>query len=276
MLPTLSSKRPGQTLVLVILAMAVSLAAGLAISSRSLSSLKSSSYTTQSEAAYHAAEAGAEESLMWLADTAHTDGLISGSIPRPYTGSGSLTGAAYSYSIDVGGGGTENYPIHLDKDKTQEIKLSGILGPKDVNICWGLSGDTGDDASLEMLLIAGDSGSGYTLSQKIGVNGSSTFGGVPLNNGFDAPPSGDGLYRHCLTVSWASGVKAQLLRIKSLYNNTSAVIKPTTITLPAQAFIITSTGTSGESIRKLEVTKTLPALPEIFDFAIFTPADLTK
>lgn len=276
MLPTFSKRRAGQTLVLVILAMAVSLAAGLAISSRSLSSLKSSSFSTQSSTAYHAAEAGAEEALMWLTDGTHTDGLISGSIPRPYVGGGTLTGARYDYSIDVGGGGSANYSLHLDKDKTQEIKLNGITGPKNVDICWGLSGDTGDDASIEMLLVTGDAGSGYTLSQKIGVNGSSTFGGQPLNNGFDAPPSGDGTYRHCRNVSWPGGEKAQLLRIKALYNNTSAVVKPTTITLPAQAFIVTSTGVAGESIRKLEVTKTLPALPEIFDFAIFTPADLTK
>lgn len=276
MLPAFIKQRSGQTLVLVILAMAVSLAAGLAISSRSLSSLKSSSFSTQSSAAYHAAEAGAEEALMWLTDGVHTDGLISGSIPRPYTSSGSLTGAAYSYTIDVGGGGSANYPLHLDKDKTQEIKLNGIVGPKNLDICWGLSGDTGDDASIEMLLIIGDAGSGYTLSQKIGVNGSSTLGGLPLNNGFDTLPSGDGVYRHCRNVSWLVNEKAQLLRVKALYNNTSAVVKPATITLPAQAFIVNSTGTAGESIRKLEVTKTLPALPEIFDFAIFTPADLTK
>lgn len=266
----LNKARSGQTLVLVIIAMTISLAAGLAISSRSLSALKGTSFTTQSTAAYHAAEAGVEEALKWLADPTNSTNLINGSATRQNI-SGSLTGSSYIYSIAVGGGGTGFYRFRLDKDKTQEIKLNNSYSATTLEVCWALTGDTGEDASLEMFLISGDTASGYILSQKIGVNGSATYN----TNGFELPPSGDVTYRHCRTVAWAAGEKVQLLRIKALYNNSSAVIKPSAA-LPAQSFVIGSVGTAGESRRKLEVTKSLPALPEIFDFAIFTTQDLTK
>lgn len=258
----------GQTLVIVIVAMAVSLAAGLAISSRSLTALKGTSYSSQSTSAYHAAEAGVEEALKWLADAANAASLI-GPPPGSHNGGGTLTGASYTYSIVVGGGGTADYPLRLDKDKTQEIKLNGVYGAAMLTVCWDLEADPGEDASLEMLLIAGSGEAGYRLEQKVAVNG-----GVPRSNGFEITLETGGDYGYCRTLTGIPG-DVQLLRIKALYNHTSAVVKPSA-TLPPQAFIINSEGRAGEAIRKLEVTKSLPALPEIFDFAIFTPEDLTK
>lgn len=262
-------RQSGQTLVIVIVAMAVSLAAGLAISARSLTALKGVSYTSQANSAYHAAEAGVEEALKRLTEQSFSDGLISGSITRPYRGSGTLSGANYSYTIDVGGGGTNDYQLRLDKDRTQEIKLNGTYTATTLTVCWELPADPGKDAALEMLLVAGTAGSGYTLSQKIGVNG----GGLH-NNGFEAAAVGQSGYNYCRTLTGLP-TNAQILRIKALYNHTSAVVKPSAA-LPAQSFVINSVGKAGEAMRRLEVTKSLPALPEIFDFAIFTPQDLTK
>lgn len=263
-------RHSGQTLVIVIVAMAISLAAGLAISSKSLTALKGVSYSNQSTAAYHAAEAGVEEALKRLSDQAFADGLIGGSIPRPYSGAGTLTGANYSYTIDVGGGGMSDYTLRLDKDKTQEIKLNGSYSTSNLTVCWDLPADQGEDASLEMMLVSGTAASGYTLSQKIGVNG----GVLRDDNGFEAAEAGSAPYNYCKAVNGIPA-NAQILRIKALYNHTSAVVKPSAA-LPAQSFVINSLGGSGEVKRRLEVTKSLPALPEIFDFAIFTPQDLTK
>lgn len=267
-MPQLKDNR-GQTLVIVIVAMAISLAAGLAVSSRSLTALKGVSYSNQSTTAYHAAEAGVEEALKRLSDQSFSEGLISGNIARPYSGGGTLTGASYSYTIDIGGGGMADYLLRLDKDRTAEIKLNGTYTAGTLTVCWNLPADQGESASLEMILVSGSAAGGYTLAQKIGVNG-----GVVRSNGFEAAGAGDGNYNYCRVVSDIPG-NAQILRIKSLYNHTSAIVKPSAV-LPPQSFVVNSVGRSGETLRHLEVTKSLPALPEIFDFAVFTPQDLTK
>ena len=269
----------GQTLVVVIIGMAVSLAAGVAISSRALTALKGVSFTTQSAKAYAAAESGVEEGLKRVADRNFSEGTT-------YTGT--VADGSFSYNIVNGGGSSNAYAVRLDKDKTQEIKLSGVYSNDGnsandvISVCWDVESDTSDnDASLEMFLIQGTSGnpSSYTLAQKLGFN---PIVGVTRSNGFAAAVVGDTvsgvIYRTCAAVtSINTPTSGQLLRIKALYNGTNAVVVPQGgASLPVQAQIITSTGTSGEASRKIEVTKTLPALPEIFDFTIFTTSPLEK
>lgn len=263
----------GQTLVVVIIGMAVSLAAGVAISSRALTALKGVSFTTQSTKAYAAAESGVEEGLKRIADSSFAVGTV-------YTGT--VADGSFSYSIVNGGGSNGPYALRLEKDKTQEIKLNGVYSDGALNICWDIEGDSTDnDASLELFLIQRTTGnpSSYTLAQKLGYN---PIIGAPRSNGFAtagvaAIVSGIS-YRTCAAISNInSPANGQLLRIKALYNGTNAVVVPQgSATLPIQAQIITSTGLSGEASRKIEVTKTLPALPEIFDFTIFTTSPLVK
>jgi hypothetical protein len=51
---------------------------------------------------------------------------------------------------------------------------------------------------------------------------------------------------------------------------------PSGTILPTQGYTITSTGTYGEAEWTAEVTKMNPALPAIFDYAIFSDTRLTK
>ena len=46
--------------------------------------------------------------------------------------------------------------------------------------------------------------------------------------------------------------------------------------LPAQGRIITSTGQSGDSSRRVQVVTLFPDVPSIFDAAVFSPPGLIK
>lgn len=76
----------------------------------------------------------------------------------------------------------------------------------------------------------------------------------------------------------------QFARIRMLYNTdttqplavTVRGSTGTTITLPSQGQNIASTGTAGQSNRKVQVYQGWPEPPEVFDFAIYSGTGLTK
>lgn len=283
---------PGQTLVIVLLAMVASLTVGLAVSTRTISTLRQTTFTSQAAAALSAAEAGAEEALKRLADagdscsTSVTSGgsCVYSSASRTYTSGPCLTaldvpsgqykksfssvgesGATFSYCVEQGGGGSGDYTFDLQKDKTQEIKLNrgetgGYTGTT-VSVCWYIQGfDRTPAASLEIISV-----SGSALISKSAYN-SNTDG--QSGNGFATAPTGDATYKNCATVDVSS---TKIVRVRSLYNDVSVVIKPQTgNSLPFQSYQIGSIGSLGGVVKKVRVTKSLPALPSIFDFGLFS------
>ena len=61
------------------------------------------------------------------------------------------------------------------------------------------------------------------------------------------------------------------MRIRAIYNDVSVAVRPeVSQTLPFQSFQVSSVGSLGGVIKKIRVTKSLPALPSIFDFGLFS------
>lgn len=283
---------PGQTLVIVLLAMVASLTVGLAVSTRTISTLRQTTFTSQAAAALSAAEAGAEEALKRLADTedacsasvtsggscvyssaskTYTSGPCltaldapSGQYKKSFSGTGE-SGATFSYCVEQGGGGSTDYTFDLEKDKTQEIKINsgeaGGYSGSSVSVCWYIQGfDRTPAASLEIISV-----SGSAMISKAAYN-SNTDG--QTGNGFASAPTGDTTYKNCATVDTPS---VKIVRVRSLYNDVSVVVKPQTGSLlPFQSYQIGSIGSLGGVVKKVRVTKSLPALPSIFDFGLFS------
>lgn len=283
---------PGQTLVIVLLAMVASLTVGLAVSTRTISTLRQTTFTSQAAAALSAAEAGAEEALKRLADTDDTcsasvtsgSSCVYSSASKTYTVGPCLTaldvasgqykksfsaagqsGATFSYCVEQGGGGSGDYTFDLEKDKTQELKINhgdpGGYGGSSVSVCWYIQGfDRTPAASLEVISV-----SGSTLVSKAAYN-SNTDG--QSGNGFDSVLIGDATYKNCATVDTSS---VKIVRVRSLYNDVSVVVKPQAGNpLPFQSYQIGSVGSLGGVVKKVRVTKSLPALPSVFDFGLFS------
>ncbi|MDP1710412.1 MAG: hypothetical protein Q8L46_00500 [candidate division WWE3 bacterium] len=250
------SARSGQVLILILLVMAVSLTLGVSVASRSIATLKQVSFSAQSAQALAFAEAGAEEALQ-----------------QRCSPTGNCTPG--TFSIDLNGGGDDvTYTItplsstdlpKVDRDSTIELTLSGYGGAS-VTICWSstsISSET--DAALTVAYVR-SSGGNYFLSR---------YSYDPLavshENNFQAPlvPTGACAgYRYRAVI--LTPATQQILRLRSLY------VGPVTISapgLPSQGSKIESTGFSGQVRRKVEVRRTLPALSELFDFAIFSGSE---
>jgi hypothetical protein len=69
-----------------------------------------------------------------------------------------------------------------------------------------------------------------------------------------------------------------LMRVTTLYNSSTPQIfgVSTSSNLPVQGRKVTSEGTSGESVRKIDAFLLNPEIPFIFDAALYSETGLTK
>jgi len=264
----------GQTLILMLIVTVVSLTVGVAISSRAVSTLKQTSYTAQAGKAQKFSDAGVEEAL----------------------GTDDLSTILGTHTIDLDGGGddvtytvaesgnAESVELQLGKDETSQLDLTStsLTG---LEIRWSLKGDN-NDAIMVYSVIHKDSSGNVNIQQR-GASDPTESGAdlcnLPLNSSDPVVSFTDSDYDYKITIinlSVNPGAGEELyLRIRPLCQDnvdTKITALPTGIDLPNQGYTITSTGTYGEAEWTAEVTKMNPALPSIFDYAIFSESDLTK
>lgn len=266
MRPSISNnQQSGQVqLVIVLVVSVISLVLGAAATQRAVSNLKQTTYTAQAAKAQKAADAGAEEALgisdlsTWLG--AHSVNLGDGST------------ATYTVA-EYGGGGSVTID-QLSKDETRQLDITDT-GLNGLEIQWTT------DAIITYTIIK-DVGGSVSIVEK-GTSDPAPADGCDLG-GTSSPIvfSGTAPYTHKITTVGPFTVGAgekYYLRIRPLCEtnvNLQVAALPAGKQLPTQGHTITSIGTYGESKWTVEVTKMNPALPAIFDFAIFTESDLTK
>lgn len=267
----------GQTTVVVLLIMVVVLTVGLSITARSITDLRISTQTELSNRAFSAAEAGIEEALK--------TGLPS------LVGSGDsavLMNAKYQYRVEAVGGSSYAPSKQVVQDDVVQLKLdrSGLASPYDgINIYWSKEGEdcdvvNGNPASLEVSIIHGDGPyemikRAYALknrgdnfeqiiagSYRIGGSGPSYCGKITAFADFDFLDIDD----------------PQVMRIRPLYNSVSVAVEAQPIgrELPVQSFRVKSEGEAGGVKRTVEVTQSVPVLPAIFDYVLYSGAGLSK
>lgn len=262
----------GQALLIVVLVMVVSLTIGLSVAVRNITNLRSSSESENSERAFSAAEAGVEQSL--ISETS----INTTALPNA---------TSYQTSVSVASGPGLNLDDGLTvlKDEPVDLWLSDYatnpadiyLNPwsGDLDINWGVAGETcqtsesyNTQAALQIALI-----SGTKATPKV-----QTFAFDPCaarrgTNNFSAPTTpGDTIngqaYAYKTTINVVSGLIA---RIIPLYASTLVGVKGS-VDLPSQGTIVTATGTSDNTKRKIVTFRANPRLPvEIFPFVLFSP-----
>lgn len=274
----------GQTLVIILLGTSVALSVALAVSVRTISTLKQTTTGAQASESLAAAEAGAEVALSNLKNGAN---CVNGTEANCFASGVALpNGTVYSFVTSRAGGGTDSYLVDLAKDQTQEVKFTcgGVAGCTDypngssLNVYWynpNLDGTTEPSNALELIYVY-ENGDGTIGLSKYAYNGTS----ISPTNGFTSNPSSPATiyvagkpvtFNHQITLTLSN--KPRILRVKSFYSNISAAVSPQGgNTLPPQGFVVNSTGqTADGSVKKaVRVTKSLPALPSIFDFAIYS------
>lgn len=250
----------GQVLLIVILVMVVALTVGLSVITRSITSLRTSKEEESSQRAFSAAEAGVEK----IISSSKTS--LSGSLSNS---------ASYSTQVTTVTGGTllANNGNVVAKDDSVDIWLSTYptyASPftGTLTIYWGSGSEncssseaSNTQAALEVVVLSGTVASPvathYGLdpcaSRATANNFSSTIqaGGTVNNKPFNHS------YNFSLT-------NALLARVIPLYASTPIGVSGNGKNLPAQGQVIESTGSSGDTQRKVTVFKSYPKVPVAF------------
>lgn len=256
----------GQALLIVVLAMVIVLTIGLAVASKSIIGLRTSTEQAESQKALSAAEAGIEQLLK-----TSTDANLSGSLSNNTTFSTVATQISGTNFLLNGGGlisrndGTDVWLSDYSSDPSLIYlnQWSGIL-----TLRWGDDSGACNNAGLEVVIISGTkddpSLTKYAVDPCQDRANTNNFTYVSENQG---TISGKILY-YATSINIANGLIA---RIVPLYENSVIGVSGSSA-LPNQGSIISSSGKSGETERKVTVFRGFPKVPsELFPYNLFTP-----
>jgi hypothetical protein len=297
----------GQALVLILLVMAVAMTVVLSVVSRSISDVSVTTQEEESLRAFSAAEAGVEEVLI--------SNLAEGTQP-PKVVSGEGTPAVVQYQANVSGlseGASEYfYPFEVKSGDTATIWFvshdadgnllpcsSGTCfnGPQ-VQVCWGKMEGTSNIPAVEVSLWYVDGATSKIVSAQTLYDpapkadqrsGTSRQGNNPTSCRINSDTGVQNL-KYSRTIDFQSdfglslperqnGMK--LLKVKMLYS----LQEPQTLGIrviggggnfPSQGRTIESTGSAGESARKIKVYLLYPDFPSIFDSAVLSTNSIAK
>lgn len=296
-MPRKQNSESGQTLIIVLLVMVLSLATGIAVSTRSSSTVHQTSNLAVSEQALATAESAMEIMLKQtitsgsnLYNVVYTAGFNvkadlhtacdSAAFPVTpcYKDMGNNSSASVSViTTPLVTDPTSAFEFNLDPGDVQQVWLNNVAAgySGQVVVCWQKIGEvdsSGVPGAIELRVITG-------ISPDLTIN---TYAYDPnaarrATNGFTAPTgTGAGLYSNCLAPFAVTN--AQAIRIKALYTGTSISIAPAAAqpAIPYQGNVITCTGYSGGSKRTVQVIKTLPQLPALFDYGVYSGGTFTK
>lgn len=264
----------GQAILILILVMTVALAIGISVIQRSLSDISTSSKVEQSSRAFSAAEAGIEKAIS-----------ANSAIPLVNLGNNSFITGVEKKPLPLTGQALE-YPL-LSKEEIAQVWLAdpnsstnppnGVYQQPTLDVYWGNSST--DKAALELTIIYYDALGQYQsrkwyLDHNITRSPDNGFEKVLACSGNILGSNNYQCYKRL--DSLPSGL--MLLRARLLYNNTSQpfAVKPTSGSLPSQAATFISTGTSGNTQRKVQVFKVPEVVPIYFDYSIFSQGSINK
>lgn len=322
----LNSNESGQVLIIVLLVLVVGVSIVLSLSARSLTDIRTTTSTEQSNRAYFAAEAGIERALQQIKDTS--------SIANGTAISGSTTPlsnqAQYTGSIEITGGSTSAFYYDAIKDQTVQVNLKPNinqnahgaadfgLGSGRLSVLWHVGATPTPSHALEISILRVDSAGSYVID-RLACDKDASHSGNGLNctgpanmsvvnggnncSGTAVPVSNKGAgatVTFCNAISFnvvpqpAGNYKAILMRVRPIcyapctatteamgvrYYTSTEFPGGTAGSLSQQGYKITSTGSSPDGAsRKLEVYRSFPSLPTVFDFVLYNGSSnaLTK
>lgn len=283
-------RQGGQILLIVVLVTVVALTIGLALVSRSLINLRITKQNEQSQQALQAAEAGIEQALKRFIKKESGVNIP----PKTF-----LNNATYDADINVNSDLVSGQNLLLNggsdvvQDKGIDVWLSSYpnftakLQSVSLDIHWAEATQTscapGAGATtlpaIEVLLITGNENS-PTLTKYVyeantciasnriegarasGNDASPPIGGVQFTKVVTVPPAG------IIPPTFSDGI---LMKIIPLFNSTKIGVTKGGAGFPNQGALITSTGTSGEAVRKIQYFYSYPQIPvELLPYALIS------
>lgn len=280
----ITKSQSGQILLVVVLTMIVALTVGLSIAARIVTELKISKQNEESQRAFQAAESGIQQTL-----------LKQNSINIPID-LGNNASFSTTYTSNTGTAIVMNNGQAVDQSTGGDVWLSdyssdpsliyknpmGGGSPVTITMYWGspsqssCSTGSGDATApaIEVIMLQGTvanptiqkavfesngctrisnaisgttNGGPFTLKDVKFLNSASlTFNGSPLSNGL-------------------------VMKVIPIFNSSVVGFQSASVIFPSQGSVVTSTGTSGDTVRKVIYYQSYPQLPlEIFPYSILS------
>ena len=267
----------GQVLLIVILIMIVALTVGLSVAVRSITNIKLTADSSDSQKAFQAAEAGIEEVLGSNTSANITAQNFSPGVVLNVTvtqvSGGATTGSTFYY--------LENNGLAINQDDGTDIWLSTYNSDPTLRyqnpwsghltVYWGKSTNACSDAALEIMIISGSITAPSFARYAVDPCGARTIGSTgnhfSVANTTAQKVSGQQFY-YVASVTVNSGLIA---RIVPLYSSTPIAISADNApNFPSQGRIITSSATAGTATRKLVFFQGYDSIPSEFFYSLFS------
>ncbi|HZQ29660.1 MAG TPA: pilus assembly PilX N-terminal domain-containing protein [Patescibacteria group bacterium] len=258
----------GQALLIVVLVMVIALTVGLSIASKTITNLRTSTEEANSQKALSAAEAGVEQAIKTNAS------ILTQNLSNNTSYKTDVTGVSGTNFLMNGGNpvqqdnGADLWLSDYSPDSTK-IYLNPWSG--NLTIKWGTTSDPCLSPAIEVLIVSGTKASPtstrYAFDGCAARSSSNHFSTqVTLTR---STINGKDLYfQNTVPISVSSGL---LGRVIPVYQN-GAIGIIGSVALPSQGSTITSTGTSGNTLRKVNVFQGYPEIPsEFFQYGLFSP-----
>lgn len=253
--------KKGQAALIVLLVVAVALGFGLSIISQTTTDIRISQQEQEAARAFNAAEAGIEEALKEINVGGPVD-IDVGDVKVKYTvtGENSLEGVfKENEAAQVVLGGVDSTLKIEWVDKNSELENPGG--------CTGMTAESGQTAASLLISVIDDS----NQIRREGWNACDLEADNGMTNVTD---SGSGTFLRSYDL--AINANDSLVRIRPVYNQTSLRVTGSPA-LPVQSYVIDSKAQALTLESKaIEVTRTEPATPAIFDYVLFSGTNVIK
>lgn len=259
----------GQIGIIVVLIMVVLLTIGLSLASRTTKEVALSTQEEESTRVFNAAEVGVEQALSTNLAFA---GDVYTSNPISPTGSN----ATVTYTIN------KQYQLEMQifQGVSATIQLTDTTHPAppaSLLIDWSKEVDCATQApaallvsiySVDKTVTPADVKVRYETYEPCGRGNGF---GTALTVGVDANG-----YRNHATIPLAAN--DTFMRIKPVYNDTKMLVHPSSGQMPVQSYAIRSSGNNnnGTENRNVQVVRSLPTAPSIFDYVLFSGSTIVK
>lgn len=301
-----TSNTSGQALLVVVLIMAVSLVVVLSISTRSTSNITETSYNENALRAFSAAEAGVEEALLKNTGTGGSPVVVDpnsnvsySSVVQPVASTDTFEHPETALS---GQSRTFWFVSHAADGR---LTCDGLPCTKasQLEVCWGTGGTDANSVqtpAVEVTMYYDDTYQvvaspnnyanvktyRYTADPSASRRGSNNFGTASTSCSFGNYAFSTGTLNLSSTLpigcaTSGNGGCMTMAKVRLLYNTTTAhpvglQVKGGNALLPSQGIQVDSTGTAGDSTRKVSVFRSFAEPQSVFDAGVFSYNDLTK
>lgn len=283
----------GQILLVVVLIMVVALTVGLALAARMVTELRLSKQNEESQRAFQAAESGIQQTIIRQGSIGTLNSPIrfdnNSAFSTTYTapnGSEILLNNGLLVDQSVGA------DVWLSKYSTDQSQLflepmgydeaTSTYNPVSITLYWGApnqtscsSGSGGNTApAIEVSVLRGPKTNPTIMRNVFEVAGCNRIPNAKIGTAGTHTLSGGSTFRNMATLTFDAGTSLShglIMKVIPVYNSTFIGFRSPDMPFPAQGSVVASTGTSGDTVRKVTYFQSFPQLPlEVFPYSLLS------